>query len=75
MLSTNVQKKSNKVFRAYQPLYRRLFQVSGVIKAFIREDDIKKEFTAASEGYREKTLRLSFVQALFFPLIMGPYWS
>ncbi len=42
-----------------------------VIKAFIREEDIKKEFTKASEGYQEKSLKLSFVQALFFPIMMG----
>ncbi|REE00582.1 ABC transporter ATP-binding protein [Marinoscillum furvescens] len=42
-----------------------------VIKAFVREDDIDREFDAASEDYKHKSLRLAFVQALFFPLIMG----
>lgn len=42
-----------------------------VIKAFVRERDIHREFTTASEGYKEKSLKLAFVQALFFPLIMG----
>lgn len=42
-----------------------------VIKAFVREDDFDQEFNKASEAYKEKSLGLAFVQALFFPLIMG----
>lgn len=42
-----------------------------VIKAFVREADINKEFDAASNDYKEKSLKLAFVEALFFPLIMG----
>lgn len=42
-----------------------------VVKAFVREDDMDREFDAASEDYKHKSLKLAFVQALFFPLIMG----
>jgi ATP-binding cassette subfamily B multidrug efflux pump len=42
-----------------------------VIKSFVREQDIYDEFEKASNGYKDKSLRLAFVQALFFPLIMG----
>lgn len=42
-----------------------------VIKSFVREKDINKEFDAASDDYKEKSLKLAFVEALFFPLIMG----
>ncbi len=42
-----------------------------VIKAFVREEDMEKNFDQASEDYKHKSLRLAFVQALFFPLIMG----
>ena len=42
-----------------------------VIKAFIRENDYDKSFDTASEEYRYKSLKLAFVQALFFPLIMS----
>jgi ATP-binding cassette subfamily B protein len=42
-----------------------------VIKAFTREKDIEKEFDYESNVYKKKSLRLAFVQALFFPLIMG----
>jgi len=42
-----------------------------VIKAFVREEDMEKNFDEASEDYKHKSLGLAFVQALFFPLIMG----
>jgi ATP-binding cassette subfamily B multidrug efflux pump len=42
-----------------------------VIKAFARESDMDVSFQKESDDYKEKSLRLSFVQALFFPLIMG----
>ncbi len=42
-----------------------------VIKAFVREEDIANDFTNASNDYKNKSLRLAYVQALFFPLIMG----
>lgn len=42
-----------------------------VIKAFVREEDYNQKFSAASDDYKDKSLRLAFVQALFFPLIMS----
>lgn len=42
-----------------------------VIKAFVREDDYVASFTKESNDYKNKSLKLAFVQALFFPLIMG----
>jgi len=42
-----------------------------VIKAFVREDDYVSSFTKESNDYKDKSLKLAFVQALFFPLIMG----
>lgn len=42
-----------------------------VIKAFVREEDFNHDFAVASEEYKEKSLKLEFVNALFFPLIMG----
>lgn len=42
-----------------------------VIKAFVREDDYYRSFSKASDEYKKKSLRLTFVNALFFPLIMG----
>ena len=42
-----------------------------VIKAFVREADSARHFTRQSEEYKDKSLKLTFVNALFFPLIMA----
>ena len=42
-----------------------------VLKSFVREQDSHERFTAASNEYKRKSLRLTQVNALFFPLIMG----
>ncbi len=41
------------------------------MKAFVRERDMDQEFDKASENYKDKSLKLANVQALFSPLIMG----
>ncbi len=42
-----------------------------VLKAFVRETDSSRKFSIESENYKDKSLRLTFVNALFFPLIMA----
>lgn len=42
-----------------------------VIKAFVREEDYQRSFSTASNEYKHKSLKLAFVQAMFFPLIMS----
>ena len=42
-----------------------------VIKAFARETNSQKSFTNNSNEYKDKSLKLTKVNALFFPLIMG----
>lgn len=42
-----------------------------VIKAFVREEDYVNSFQDESNDYKDKSLKLAFVQALFYPLIMG----
>ena len=42
-----------------------------VIKSFVREDDSVAMFIRASDDYKVKSLRLTKVNALFFPLIMS----
>ena len=42
-----------------------------VIKAFVREEEVAKNFETESVDYRDKSLKLAFVQALFMPLIMA----
>jgi len=42
-----------------------------VLKSFVREQDSELKFTRESLVYRDKSLTLTFVNALFFPLMMG----
>jgi ATP-binding cassette subfamily B protein len=42
-----------------------------VIKSFVRETDSSQKFVDASNDYKEKSIRLAFVNALFIPLIIG----
>ena len=42
-----------------------------VLKSFIREKDSSEKFEKESDSYKEKSLDLTKVQALFFPLILG----
>ncbi|OJJ15899.1 ABC transporter [marine bacterium AO1-C] len=42
-----------------------------VLKAFVREKASVKNFDEASEDYRQKSLKLAMIQALFFPLIIA----
>jgi ATP-binding cassette subfamily B multidrug efflux pump len=41
-----------------------------VIKAFVREKDSAEKFAEESNKYREQSLKLTFVNSFFFPLIM-----
>lgn len=41
-----------------------------VLKSFVREEDSAKKFLAASEDYKERSLKLTHVQSLFYPLIL-----
>ncbi len=42
-----------------------------VLKAFAREEDSANKFDVLSDDYKNKALRLTFVNALFFPLILA----
>ncbi|UII28224.1 ABC transporter ATP-binding protein/permease [Fulvivirga maritima] len=42
-----------------------------VLKSFTKEKDSVKQFTDKSDEYKIKSLKLTKVQALFFPLILG----
>ena len=42
-----------------------------VLKAFAREKDSSNKFDLLSSDYKDKALRLTFVNALFFPLILA----
>jgi ATP-binding cassette, subfamily B, multidrug efflux pump len=41
-----------------------------VLKSFVRENDFSNKFSKESTHYRERSLKLTLVNALFFPLIL-----
>ncbi|WP_026898742.1 ABC transporter ATP-binding protein [Daejeonella oryzae] len=41
-----------------------------VIKAYVREDDMRKKFAVESENYKSNSMALVQVQALFFPIML-----
>ena len=42
-----------------------------VLKSFVREDDSGRQFTRAADEYRSRSLKLTRVDAFFYPLIMA----
>ncbi len=42
-----------------------------VLKSFVREEDSYQRFSRASDEYKRKSLKLTRVNAMFFPLIMS----
>ena len=42
-----------------------------LFKAFVREEEMASTFEGESNEYKDRSLKLAFVQALFMPLIMG----
>jgi ATP-binding cassette subfamily B protein len=68
-----IEKKSDDIQRALAGMttfVQEAFSGVRVIKSFVREEDSHRNFTTASEEYKNKSLSLNFVNSLFFPLIM-----
>lgn len=68
-----IEKKSDDIQKALAGMttfVQEAFSGVRVIKSFVREEDSHRNFTAASDEYRGKSLSLNFVNSLFFPLIM-----
>jgi len=69
-----INERSEKIQRSLSELstfVQEAFSGIRVLKAFVREDDSAREFTLASEEYKIKSIDLTRVNALFFPLIMA----
>ncbi|WP_026953050.1 ABC transporter ATP-binding protein [Algoriphagus mannitolivorans] len=69
-----INERSEKIQRSLSGLstyVQEAFSGIRVIKAFVREEDSAREFTVQSEEYKEKSIDLTKVNALFFPLIMA----
>jgi ATP-binding cassette subfamily B multidrug efflux pump len=69
-----INERSEKIQRSLSGLstfVQEAFSGIRVLKAFVRENDSANEFAKASEDYKDKSISLTMVQALFFPLIMA----
>ncbi|MFY0689024.1 MAG: ABC transporter ATP-binding protein [Cyclobacteriaceae bacterium] len=69
-----INKKSEEIQESLSDLstyVQEAFSGIRVIKSFVRESAIANTFEKESNIYKEKSLGLAFVNALFFPLIMG----
>ncbi|WP_161889734.1 ABC transporter ATP-binding protein [Pontibacter russatus] len=68
-----IQRKSDEIQRSLSGIttfVQEAFSGIRVLKSFVRESDSHNNFTTASNDYRDKSLELNFVNALFFPLIL-----
>ncbi len=69
-----INERSEKIQRSLSGLstfVQEAFSGIRVIKAFVREEDSARDFDVASEDYKVKSINLTKVNALFFPLIMA----
>ena len=68
-----IEKKSDQIQKSLSGIttfVQEAFSGIRVIKSFVREDDSHQNFAVASNQYKDKSLELNFVNALFFPLIL-----
>ena len=69
-----INERSEKIQRSLSELstyVQEAFSGIRVLKAFVREADSAREFAIKSEEYKTKSINLTRVNALFFPLIMA----
>jgi ATP-binding cassette subfamily B multidrug efflux pump len=73
-VNTMINERSEKIQRSLSGLstfVQEAFSGIRVLKAFVREEDSAKDFRQASEEYKDKSIRLTLVQSLFYPLILA----
>ncbi len=69
-----INERSEKIQKSLSDLstfVQEAFSGIRVLKSFVREEDSAGEFAKASEEYKHKSIALTRVNALFFPLIMA----
>ncbi len=73
-VNTIINKRSEEIQRSLSGLstyVQEAFSGIRVLKSFVREADSARRFETESNGYKEKSLQLTRVDALFYPLIMA----
>lgn len=69
-----INKRSEEIQKSQSDLstfVQEAFSGIRVLKSYVREEDSLKSFTKSSNVYKDKSLKLTKVNALFFPLIMA----
>ena len=73
-VNTIIEQRSEEIQKSQSRLstfVQEAFSGIRVIKSFTRENESVKNFTSESDEYKRQSIKLTRVQALFFPLIMG----
>ena len=73
-VSNIINKRSEEIQRSLSSLstyVQEAFSGIRVVKAFNRQQDSTRVFANASDDYNKKSIKLSLVNAMFMPLIMG----
>lgn len=74
LVNNKIEKRSEEIQKSQSRLstfVQEAFSGIRVLKSFNRETESITKFDAESEGYRNQSMKLTAVQSLFFPLIMG----
>jgi ATP-binding cassette, subfamily B, multidrug efflux pump len=74
LVNDKVEKRSEEIQKSQSKLstfVQEAFSGIRVLKSFNRELESVRKFRIESEAYKKQSLRLTKVQSLFFPLIMG----
>ena len=72
-VNTMIHTRSEKIqeqLSALSNFVQETFSGIRVIKAYVREADVRNKFDAESENYKTQSMALVQVQALFFPMIL-----
>jgi ATP-binding cassette subfamily B protein len=73
-VNTLINKRSEEIQRSLSGLstfVQEAFSGIRVLKSFVQEKHFSEKFTLESNEYKDKSLKLTFVNSLFFPLIMA----
>ncbi|MEP5613223.1 MAG: ABC transporter ATP-binding protein [Cyclobacteriaceae bacterium] len=73
-VSSIINKRSEEIQQSLSSLsnfVQEAFSGIRVIKSFVREDSMAGEFEKESVNYKDRSLKLAFVQSLFMPLMMS----
>ena len=74
LVNNRIEKRSEEIQQSQSRLstfVQEAFSGIRVLKSFNREHESIAKFTAESDDYKKQSMKLTVVQSLFFPLIMG----